>query len=313
MAKVGFHTVFSALSNLPIEELLILKQEINRKENQKALEVLTHEKIEETESCPHCSSSKIVKNGSKDGRKRFLCKDCKKSFNIYTNTPLARLRMADKHLRYAVMLLESKTIRDAAKSLGIAISTAFRWRHRFLESLNQLQPSKLNGIVEADETFFKHSYKGQRKGLPRKAHHRGTPASQRGLSAEQVPVLIARERNSATTLSCILPARNAVEVGKVLVPVLPKDSLLCSDGARIYKIMGRANGITVHSHKKARSGLYHIQNTNAACSRLKNWISGNFKGVATKYLSNYLGWIRWMETNPTFKENDLWRTVVRVG
>jgi len=144
MKKPSFHTVFSALSGLPIEDLVLLKQEIQRQENQQALDVLTLEKTEAVKSCPHCSSEKIIKNGSKEGRKRFLCKDCKKSksFNIFTNTPMARLRMADKHLRYAVMLLESKTIRDASKSLGIAISTAFRWRHRFLENLNQLPTSK---------------------------------------------------------------------------------------------------------------------------------------------------------------------------
>jgi len=34
---------------------------------------------------------------------------------------------------------------------------------------------------------------------------------------------------------------------------------------------------------------WHIQNANARHSRLKAWIAG-FRGVATRYLPNYLAW-----------------------
>ena len=49
---------------------------------------------------------------------------------------------------------------------------------------------KLRGIVEADETFVLSSRKGERN-LDRKARRRGGKASKRGLSHEQVPVLVA--------------------------------------------------------------------------------------------------------------------------
>ena len=50
------------------------------------------------------------------------------------------------------------------------------------------KPEQLKGIVEADETFFRESFKGKRHGMTRPTHKRGTPASKRGLSAEQIPV-----------------------------------------------------------------------------------------------------------------------------
>ena len=44
-------------------------------------------------------------------------------------------------------------------------NTAFRWRHRFLSLPEEQQPIQLEGIVEADETFFLGSFKGQKPGL----------------------------------------------------------------------------------------------------------------------------------------------------
>ena len=38
--------------------------------------------------------------------------------------------------------------------------------------------------------------------------------------------------------------------------------------------------------------LYHLQTTNNYHERLKTWINRDLRGVATKYLSNYLAWMR---------------------
>ena len=59
------------------------------------------------------------------------------------------------------------------------------------------------GMVEADETYVLRSFKGQRKGVlsaNRPARHRGGKARQRGLSREQVPILVARNRAGQTTV-----------------------------------------------------------------------------------------------------------------
>jgi hypothetical protein len=45
-----------------------------------------------------------------------------------------------------------------------------------------------------------------------------------------------------------------------------------------------------------RRGAWHIQNVNAYHSRLKGWLA-RFKGVATSYLTNYLGWFRALDRN----------------
>lgn len=59
------------------------------------------------------------------------------------------------------------------------------------------KPKTLEGVVEADETYVLESQKGKRK-LQRKARKRGGKASKRGRSAEQIPVMVTRDRSGAT-------------------------------------------------------------------------------------------------------------------
>ena len=61
--------------------------------------------------------------------------------------------------------------------------------------------------MEADETYVLESRKGAR-GLGRKARQRGGKAKKRGLSREQVPVLMAADP-SGTTVSAVLPRVDA--------------------------------------------------------------------------------------------------------
>jgi hypothetical protein len=44
------------------------------------------------------------------------------------------------------------------------MSTAFAWRHKILDTLSELtEKTYLTGVVEADETFFNVSFKGNHK------------------------------------------------------------------------------------------------------------------------------------------------------
>ena len=57
------------------------------------------------------------------------------------------------HVKYADMMILSEDVL-------VHSSTAFYWRHKILNALqNMANDVTLNGIVEADETFFAVSYK----------------------------------------------------------------------------------------------------------------------------------------------------------
>jgi transposase-like protein len=247
--------------------------------------------------CPHCGSTRMVRNGHAHGLQRYKCRGCQRSFNALTGTPLARLRQKGKWLAQAEVVREGLTIKQAAAKLQVAPSTAFRWHHRFLALPKTVHAQMLGGIAEADQTYFLHSMKGQRK-ITRKSRRRGGKAAKRGLSKEQVPVLVARDRAGATA-DFVLEADSKDQVVAALKPILAADAILCTDASGMLAAAAKEIGIAhrpvnVSAGQRVVAGVYHIQNVNAYDSRLKNWMR-RFHGVATKYLDSYLGWFRTLD------------------
>src|SRR4051794_41521009 len=159
--------------------------------------------------CPHCGATGLQRWGHASGLRRYRCAACRKTSNALTGTSLARLRKKERWLAYGEALAAGMSLTKAAAHCGVHLTTSFRWRHRFLRAPTATREA-LGGVVEADETFFRRSHKGSRRwrrgDAPpgRRPRRRGEPASKRGLSAEQVPALIARDR-AGHTADAVLP------------------------------------------------------------------------------------------------------------
>ena len=160
----------------------------------------------------------------------------------------------------AQALGEGLSLNQVARRLGVAQSTAFRWRHRFLACPSHQQAHQLVGIAEADESYFLVSCKGQR-GLLRRPRRRGGKALAGCKGSEYTPVLMARDRAGAT-VNLILQTSKAVSVQAALKPLLPPDTILCTDGsvtlasaARLLGVQHRA--VNVSRGQRAR-GPWHV-------------------------------------------------------
>ena len=193
--------------------------------------------VDEARRCPHCAAEGAVSRGKARGLRRYQCKGCGRTFNALTGTPLSGLHHKERWLSFGDSLAEGETVKASAERCDVAVSTAFRWRHRFLAAARG-GSGVLKGIVEADETYMLESRKGTRK-LGRKARRRGGKAKKRGLSREQVPVLMAVDR-SGTTFSAVLPKVDAMVLTAALDPVLARDALLVSDGGASYPAVRRS-------------------------------------------------------------------------
>ena len=249
--------------------------------------------------CPHCqvSASQLAPWGWSRGLRRYRCRSCLHTCNALTGSGLARLRKTDHWPSYCEALIEGLTVRRAAKSCGISKNTAFRWRHRFLALAAGHVAQHESGIIEADETFFLESFKGQRH-LPRAPRQRGGVSVTRGTGPDQIPVMVVRDRNGQTA-DFQLERLDAAHVRKALEPLVDSEAVLCTDGAAVYAAFARCAGIThqviqARPGRRVRKSAFHIQNVNAYHSRLKSWMA-RFHGVATRYLRNYLGWRRMLE------------------
>jgi len=247
-------------------------------------------------ACPRCQGVELYRHGHANGLQRFRCRACGRTFNALTGTPLARLRLKDKWLDYCESMLDpAATVRRAADRLGVHRNTSFRWRHRMLALPRLDRRTPLGGVVEADEMYVLESFKGARK-LPRPARKRGGHAARRGISSEQVCVLVARDRGGRThdAVTGKGPV-TAAQLKRHLAPVLDPDVLLVTDSHGAYRRFTGELGIS-HATIKVRAGEHtrgavHVQNVNGYHSRLRAWLY-HFRGVATRYLANYCGW-RW--------------------
>jgi transposase-like protein len=251
-------------------------------------------------ACVHCGSKAVKRNGTYRSRQRYLCKDCGKSFNDTTATPLAGTRYPDKWLKFIECMADGLTLPKIAKLLRNHVSTAFYWRHKVLFALRSLGHDPLNGIVESDETFFLESYKGRKPVTFRTPRKRGGVAKKRGISKEQVCVVVAIDRDGDVVSQNAGRGRiTASEIDAVLGSRPAPGSLLCTDSAKNYMAFARMKGlhhevINVRKGVYVRKGIYHVQHVNAYHKRLKKWME-RFQGVATKYLDNYLFWFRFLE------------------
>jgi transposase-like protein len=90
--------------------------------------------------CPYCPGRRFHRHGYAAGLQRYRCVTCGHTFNALTHTPLARLRRRECWLTYLQSMLDSKTVRSAAKQSGIHRNTSFRWRHRFLMRTKYQRP-----------------------------------------------------------------------------------------------------------------------------------------------------------------------------
>ncbi len=305
MKKEIFQNIIKQVPSLNHLQRVELRNELDHSDDLKTVCDHIEHHVEEKPLCPHCHSPHFIKHGFQSNLIRYICKGCGRTFNALTGTSMARLRKKELWLKYTQCLLKSQTIRECVLAVGVAIATSFKWRHRILNTSQRSEVQTLSGIVEVDETFFLESQKGSRH-LERKARKRGGSAKKRGVSKEQVSVLVACDRNDheadyITGFGAV--ASNWLEEN--FTKHLNKQVLLISDSAKSFECFCKHKNIehiSLNVSKGVRvKGIFHIQHVNSYHSMLKNWMM-RFHGVATKYLDHYLGWCNELKsrhiTNP---------------
>lgn len=290
-SKAGLEIVKQLFSTLSDDDKKSFLKSIKSKEKLEQNFTFT----KEIKECPHCKSTRFKKNGTTHRRQRYICNDCKKTFTITNDTILfSSKKDLSVWKKYIHCMIEKYSLRKTAEICGINLSTAFNWRHKILDTLQEIQENvKLDGIIEADETFMPISYKGHHKdfNFPRSAKHRGTANTKRGLSKKLVciPCVVNLNGKSVAKIANLgkpnVKALNSVIFGKV-----EKESVFVTDSLRSYLKLSNEmslNHIRIPRNKHS-NGSFNIQVVNNYHSCLKSMLVYNFKGVSTKYLNNYL-------------------------
>ena len=113
--------------------------------------------------CPKCGHSKLNKNGKTNNRQRYICKNCRTTFDERSFSPLSNTKLSlDTWIKYCRFMIEGGTIKHCAQKVGVSIPTSFFMRHRILDVLNlSLRNQSFQGIISADEYNLNESFKGK--------------------------------------------------------------------------------------------------------------------------------------------------------
>lgn len=308
--------VISALSKEDFDKLMV--DLLARVSSSKSLEKFTEEnRFCNGRVCPHCGSVAVVRNGHRaDGKQKYRCKDCKSVFVINSVSITSGTRKDfSVWEKFIDCMMNGFPLRKTASICEIHKNTAFIWRHKVLDALQNMHKSVvLDGIVEADETFFPISYKGNHKHsktftMPRQAHKRGAAheyeeidldgqktyvkkKNKRGLSDEKVCVPCAVNRNGQSVAMVGKLGKVSYDcINAAFDNRIKTNSTLCTDKERSYSKFSKNHSLELYQLDTDRSkkGIYNIQHINNYHKRLKDFIN-RFYGVSTKYLNNYLVW-----------------------
>ena len=254
-------------------------------------------KLQNNYRCPYCQSTKINKNGTAHKNlPQFICRNCKKTYTIRTNTIFYYSKKNITLWReYIELFSQGLSLRKIVEKMNnkISLPTAFYWRHKILEVMKHFDNhDKLDGIVEADETYFNESQKGSRNVKGRKPRKRGYSSEYRqaGLSSRKVCVLTALDRQKHSFNKPVGYGKVNKEQVQILQHRIKDNSILITDGDKSYKVLKDVK-LKQLKFGKPQSKVYHLSNINNFHSKLKQFMS-RFNGVATKYLDNYVNYFR---------------------
>jgi len=248
--------------------------------------------------CPICGGTHIIKFGVLKGRQRFCCKDCKKTFGTTHNTIT---KSSKKPLQvwqtYISCMIHKMPLRATAAICDISLNTAFVWRHKILDALQNMMSSvKLEGVIEADETYMRLSFKGNHKDkesifADREPYKRGTRAKKRGLSKEQACVQTAINLDGKSIAKIIALGKPKYSaMNEFLKGKISKNSMFVTDGFSTYSKISKEMELQHVKIAKGRytNGAFNIQLLNNYHAQFKKLVNVIFQGVSTKYLNNYL-------------------------
>ena len=279
MDKRKFKIFLNHVHNFNNLQFRKLKEEVeSRVKKKKIANILETSKNELI--CPHCKSSKHIRWGKRNDMQRYKCKNCNKTFNSLTKTPLAKLRRKGHWLQYSNCIKSGLTIREAAKECGIHRNTSFRWRHRFLNNSKMIKAKKVGGIIETRELILKESFKGKKKNLPNKNKPR-----------KNIFVVYSIDRNNN-----IFDFTNKGFSAKVLSAefnqIIIDNSLIYTSDNEIFEQYFKENKLKHIKVKNNINKLSHTDKVDNYREKFIKWINNHFRGVATKYLENYVSWHR---------------------
>jgi len=237
--------------------------------------------------CPRCRCEYVTKAGVHNGRQVYKCKNCKYQFR---ETAKSLVYYSHKYyllVDYIKCMLEGKSLRACASEVGISLPTSFRWRHKILAAIQGLEGGiNFSGITETDELLLQYSEKGRR--------YKTSEEKEQAMKTvhPNVAVLVMTDREG--NLLFKHTGENRVQNSQIkeeLKRRVSENNLICFKPNDEFKqaVMESPSKKVIVRHKTKGLAIYSVNVAEKKITNFLVWMM-RFRGVATKYLQNYLMW-----------------------
>lgn len=285
---------FSALSHQEKERLI--EYLIDQWETGEGQMLRVMQELEETRiglpHCVHCQSEKTWRRAKINGIQRYSCKSCGKYWMATHGTSLAGLQKKSLWQKYIKSFLKGLSIRNASAEVGVCIQTSFRWRHRLLSAISCYLPQSVGGVIESADFQIPFSRKGQKIDKTSEADTNETSAE---TDPQSVSILLSVCRGTQESISSIIKTTtlNKDQIQKALSGKILHGSVHITEFSTPFVEFNNSevveNLYVKTKHKPGKRERIHLKTVLKNQEAFLKFLSP-FKGVATKYLQNYLNW-----------------------
>ena len=183
--------------------------------------------------CPYCGSLHFIRYGCyRNGTIRYLCNDCRSSFNPLTNTIFDDNKIPiSEWIEYLIHLFEFHSITTSSRDNRNAYSTGRYWLYKAFLILKHYQDDIiLEGNIYLDETFFSQIESKKKKHPDGKEY--------RGISRNKFAVASAYDDSGHVILICENVSKPSLRsTWNTLGSHIRKGSTLIHDGERSHSVL----------------------------------------------------------------------------
>ena len=116
---------------------------------------MTRKPCPDNPPCPRCGATHVVKNGSKNGRQRWGCRTCNRSFGATFGTPMYRLHNTPTEVARTLLVVMRRGSLSAAEEItGHKYETIGRWLRAAAQHAEQITEALVRDlhwtVVEVD-------------------------------------------------------------------------------------------------------------------------------------------------------------------
>jgi transposase-like protein len=238
---------------------------------------------------------------------RYFCKSCKKQFSVFTNTIFegTRLPLPKWFLLIGSTLnaKSGKSAKEMQRDYGGSYKTSYYAAMRIRIGM-LMNNTRLNGIIEMDESYFGGKARKEHKVLDNEASLSGVVLKRgRGTNKVSVAGMVQRKGKVKTQVMEKLTKRNLLAMLKHYAS--NDNSILVTDGFRSYKeLESYIDRLEINHTKSFSRGITHINTIEGFWSYIKNGIRGSYKAISKKYLPFYLLEFEWKFNHRFYKGNE---------